>query len=98
MTTFASYGYIKGNNEKNTPIIDPEAAAVVRRIFEMRAKGYKPTQISETLNKEGILPPQDHKYSKMVKTSPQYSHHLWSPTTFKRILNDPIYIGRLEQL
>ena len=43
---------------------------------------------------EGALPPQDYKYSKMGKTSPQYSHHLWSSTAVKRILVNPIYIGK----
>lgn len=41
---------------------------------------------------------RDYKYSKLGKNAPQYSHHLWSPTTVKRILSNPIYIGRLAQL
>lgn len=98
MTTFAAYGYVKGNDANFTPQIDPEAAKVVLRIFEMRAGGYNVTKISETLNSEGILPPQDYKYSKLGKNAPQYSHHLWSPTAVKRILSNPIYIGRLAQL
>lgn len=64
----------------------------------MRAAGWNVTRIAETLNSEGVLPPQDYKYCKMGKTAPQYSHHLWSPTAVKRILSNPIYIGRLEQL
>lgn len=97
-TTFAAYGYVKEDDANFTPQIDPEAAEIVRRIFEMRASGWNVTRIAEVLNGEGILPPQDHKYSKLGKDAPQYSHHLWSPTAVKRILNDPIYIGRLEQL
>ena len=98
MTTFASYGYVKGNDANFTPQIDPEAANVVRNIFEMRASGYNVTKISETLNSEKILPPQDYKYSKLDKEAPQYSHHLWSPTAVKCILSNSIYIGRLAQL
>ena len=97
-TTFAAYGYVKGDDANFTPKIDPEAAEVVRRIFELRAIGWNVTRIAETLNSEDILPPQDYKYSKLGKDAPQYSHHLWSPTAVKRILSNPIYIGRLEQL
>ena len=97
-TTFAAYGYIKGDDANFTPQIDPEAAEIVRRIFEMRTTGWNVTRIAETLNSEGVLPPQDYKYRKLEKDAPQYSHHLWSPTAVKRILSNPIYIGRLEQL
>ena len=97
-TTFAAYGYVKGDDANFTPQIDPEAAEVVRRIFKLRASGWNVTRIAETLNSEDILPPQDYKYSKLGKDAPQYSHHLWGPTAVKRILSNPIYIGRLEQL
>ena len=97
-TTFAAYGYIKGDDANFTPQIDPEAAEIVRRIFEMRAAGWNVTKISETLNSESILPPQDYKYSKLGKDAPQYSHHLWSPTAVKRILSNQIYLGHLAQL
>lgn len=97
-TTFAAYGYIKGDDANFTPQIDPEAAEVVCRIFKMRAAGWNVTKISETLNSEEILPPQDYKYSKLGKDAPQYSHHLWSPTAVKRILSNQIYLGHLAQL
>ena len=97
-TTFAAYGYVKGDDANFTPQIDPEAAEVVRRIFKMRAAGWNVTKISETLNSEEILPPQDYKYSKLGKDAPQYSHHLWSPTAVKRILSNQIYLGHLAQL
>ena len=97
-TTFAAYGYVKGDDANFTPKIGHEAAEVVRRIFELRASGWNVTRIAETLNSEGVLPPQDYKYSKLGKDAPQYSHHLWSPTAVKRILSNSIYIGRLEQL
>lgn len=42
MTTFASYGYVKGNDENYTLQVDLETAAVVRRIFEMRAAVFTP--------------------------------------------------------
>lgn len=97
-TTFASYGYFKGDDEKRTPVIDPVAAAVVRRIFEMRAAGYNMKRIAQVLNDEGILTPDDYRYSLLNKETPHYSLHLWSVETIKRLLRNQIYIGNLAQL
>ena len=38
-SSYAAYGYTKADDEKHTPIIDPEAAEVVRRIFKLRSQG-----------------------------------------------------------
>lgn len=98
MTTFASYGYFKGDDEKRTPVIDPVAAVVVRRIFEMRAAGYNMKRIAQVLNDEGVLTPDDYRYSLLNKETPHYSLHLWSVETIKRLLRNQIYIGNLAQL
>ena len=97
-TTFASYGYFKGDDEKRTPVIDPVAAAVVRRIFEMRAAGCNMKHIAKVLSDEGVLTPDDYRYSLLNKKTPHYSLHLWSVETIKRLLRNQIYIGNLAQL
>lgn len=97
-TTLSSYGYVKGDDEKRTPTIDPYAAGIVRRIFEMRAAGFNAKKIADVLNDEHILSPIDYKYSKLGKEYPLYSHHLWSAQTIKRMLKNPIYLGHLAQL
>lgn len=98
MTTASSYGYVKGDDENCTPQIDPEAAAVVRRIFEMRASGMGHKTIADVLNQEHILPPLDYRYEKLGKPVPIYSRHLWQAQTVKRLLVNPIYIGNLAQM
>ena len=50
------------------------------------------------LNDEGILSPADYHYTKAGKTTPLYSHHLWSTQAVKRILHNPIYIGTLARM
>ena len=97
-TTFSSYGYDKGSDEKCTPVIDPEAAAVVRRIFEMRASGMGYGSITKVLNDEHILIPTDYKYKKLGKEIGRKSVHLWTTHTIRCILQNPIYIGTLVQL
>lgn len=94
-TTYCAYGYFKGDDEKNTPVIDPQAAPVVRRIFEMRAEGKKPKQIADALNAEQIPTPMDYLYQRENKVNPHASVHLWSSSIVLRILGNPIYIGTL---
>lgn len=97
-TPFSSYGYVKGDDDNCTPVIDPYAADIVRRIFEMRAAGCNVKKIADVLNNEHILSPSDYKYSKLGRTNPQHTHHLWSVQAVKRILRNQIYIGNLAQL
>lgn len=75
-TTFSSYGYVKGDDVNCTPVIDPEATEIVRRIFEMRAAGFNVKKIANILNDEHILTPNDYRYSKLGKNTPRDTKHL----------------------
>lgn len=70
-------GY-RWNKEEGRLVIVPEEATLVRRIFEMYRDGYSLSQITETLNSEGIKPMRADKY------------HV---TTISRILDNDIYTG-----
>lgn len=94
----ASYGYVKTDDEKHTPVIDPEAAAVVRRIFGMRAKGITMAHIAEILNAEKIPSPSEYYYGKIGKPNRKSVTNLWCRTSVRRILKNPIYIGTMAQL
>ena len=94
----AAYGYIKGDDEKHTPIINPETAPVVLSIFQMRAQGISPKHIADKLNADGILNPTDYHYSRIGKEPTITMRHLWSGATVKNILKNRIYLGQLAQL
>lgn len=94
----AAYGYIKGDDEKHTPIINPETAPVVLSIFKMRAQGISPRHIADKLNGDGILNPTDYHYSRIGKEPTIAMRHLWSGATVKNILQNRIYLGQLAQL
>lgn len=96
--SYAPYGYIKGDDEKRLPVVDSEAAANVRRIFEMRASGVSPNHIAQTFNDEGILPPADYKEAKFGIPNTRKTHHLWSVTAIKQIVTNPTYLGHLVQM
>ena len=93
----AAYGYIKADDEKHTPIIDEEAAVIVRRIFEQRAKGFSPNQIARQLNADGIETLSDYRYRRKGMENPLVTSHLWNDCMVRSILTNEIYIGNLAQ-
>lgn len=94
----APYGYDKGTDEKRLPVIDPYAAEIVKRMFQMRSQGISPRHIADTLNSEKILIPSDYYYSKLGKPNPRRTNHLWSTDGIKQMLRNPTYLGHLVQL
>ena len=97
-TTFAPYGYVKGDDPNHLPVIDSEAAPIVRRMFEMRAKGITPRHIADAFNDEQIPPPYDHQYALLGKPVPRKTTHLWDGNAVRKMLQNQMYLGDLVQL
>ena len=95
---YAPYGYVKGEDENRLPVRDEPAASNVLRMFEMRASGISPNKIAETFNDEHIPIPSDYKEQKLGIPNTRRSHHLWSCSTVKQIITNPIYLGHLVQM
>ena len=93
----APYGYVKSDTEKKTPIIDEEAAAVVKWIFEMRASGLSPHKIADTLNEENIPNPSKYSMDKYGIVGKRNHFGLWSFCAVNSILNNPTYLGHMAQ-
>ena len=94
----APYGYIKSNTENRLPVPDEPAASVVRRIFELRAKGVSPRHICDMFNEEKIPTPSDYAAVKHGVTTNRSVNHLWYPEGIRRITSNPTYLGHLVQL
>ena len=94
----AAYGYTKADDEKHTPIIDPEAAEVVRRIFKLRSQGMSPRAIGDQLNAENIPIPSDYRCQKKGIVNTKYTRHLWTQVQIRQILYNPIYLGKLAMM
>ena len=97
---FASYGYRKDPDNHNHLLIDPPAAQVVRRIFDLFERGYGKLKIAKTLNQESIPSPSEYKRilgeryrngRRMDKTT------YWTYATVHRILQNQMYAGNMEQ-
>ena len=93
----APYGYVKSDTEKKTPVIDEEAAVVVKRIFEMRASGLSPHKIADILNAEGILNPSRYCLEKYGVVGRRENVGLWSFCGVNSILQNPTYLGHMVQ-
>lgn len=98
IATYAFYGYKKSPEDKHKLIIDPQAAEVVKSIFNMRLGGMKPSQIAITLNRQGILTPAQYKREVehcMRKWNNPDGFNFWTDDAIHRILKDERYTGKL---
>ena len=89
------YGYMKDPNSKGW-IIDPEAAAVVRRIFQMTLDGKGIDQIAAIFYKERILTPVFYwKEKGHNRGGPRSDRepHSWGKATVREILAKQEYCG-----
>ena len=86
----ATYGYIKGTDEKRTFIIDEETAPIVRRIFEMYASGI--------LNEENVPCPGQYAFEKLGHKGKPGDRRLWGQITIASMLKNIVYIGHMPQL
>lgn len=97
---FPAYGYQKDPKDKNKLIIDPEAAEVVRHIFELYLAGNGKQHIAYLLNVDGIPNPTRYKQLKglgYTNGHQKNDYGLWNRTTVGRILKEPMYTGDMVQ-
>jgi len=100
--SWAPYGYRKDPNNKNSLIIDPLAAHIVKKIFNLYKNGIGINKIVQILNKDQVPNPLFYKQINGEKINPNPEkktpkRYLWSPSTVSSILHNQTYIGHLVQ-
>ncbi len=90
------YGYRRDPQDKQHLIVDKEAAAVVRRIFQMVIEGYGVKGIADALTADKVLIPS--AYAKLHNPENDHSKGfhdpcLWSSTAVGYILEKQEYMG-----
>ena len=98
--SFATYGYMKDDIQKNKLIVDEYAADIVRDIFKWKLDGVSPQDIADNLNLAGILSPLEYKKSLGMNFSTPFKANaqaLWSAGSVLRVLKNPVYVGVLTQ-
>lgn len=96
----APYGLMKDPNTKGKLLVDPEAAIIVKRIFQLYLDGYGSMKIAKLFNDEGIPNPTKYKNMHGVnwkKGKIKENLGLWTGVTVRRILKNQMYIGHMVQ-
>lgn len=88
------YGYV-WNEDKTAYVVDEEAAAIVRRIFEWKRQGVSVYAIIERLKAEGVESPERHKRKVGTRSGDNIQGKGWCPSTIRVILQNRAYIGEL---
>ena len=96
LTTFPIYGYRHDSNDREKWIIDPVAADVVRRLYQLVIAGHGTHSIARILVSEKILSPvyhrQFHGIAKYAKDHSQ-NPYAWSAAAVADIIARPEYMG-----
>ena len=91
------YGYRKDPNVKHHWLVDEEAAAIVRRIYQMACEGHGPYEIARILTKEKVDSPgyyfTKHAYGLRRDYMEETHAHDWNGETVSRILDHQEYMG-----
>lgn len=96
--SFAPYGYQKDPEKKGHLIIDPEAAEVIRKIYNLYLEGKGKQGIARILNESGTPNPTEYKrLHGMVRNKKAQGSTLWSYFTITNILTNEVYIGNMIQ-
>lgn len=98
LSAIAPYGYMRDTHKKKHMVIDPPAAEVVRRIFNMIAEGLSAVQTAKILNQECIPTPMLYKQSQSNisrRWHSLYEENFWTDSAIIRIVRDEQYLGKV---
>lgn len=92
LCTNPPYGYMKSPDNKKQWIVDEEAAAVVKRIFDLCVAGKGPMQIAKILTADKVLTVKAYYAKHDGKTMPDNLYR-WDYKSISGILERPEYTG-----
>lgn len=84
------FGYKKIKGKEHRIEIEPEEAAIVRRIFDMALEGLSSSQIALKLHQDGVPTPQQMRNIRSCRESVR---PVWINTKVRNILNNRFYTG-----
>src|SRR5699024_665919 len=90
------YGYNRVKDDKQSIVVDPEAAEVVRHIFQLANEGKSPRAIAEILSAEKVLIPSAYEkenHPEQYNGQQFEDPYIWSVSIVRTILNRQEYIG-----
>ena len=93
----APYGYRKDPENKRKLVVEPDEAAVVREIFDMRISGMNMVDIAKDINERGLPCPAALKINNNTRKT-WHGHSdgfVWTAATIRNILKNEQYTGVL---
>ena len=96
LCTNPPYGYLKDPENKHRWIVDEEAAAIVRKVFDLCVAGYGPTQIAGEITKMHVMNPTAHLKSKGIGVPDNRltaGDYIWQDSTIVHMLSRMEYLG-----
>lgn len=97
--TNVPYGYVMTDYQKREYRVDPIAAQVVQRIYEMYVKGYGYKKIANKLTEEGVPTPKarlKQLWQEQGKTYVGPVGNVWNTASINHIIGNDFYIGTLR--
>ena len=95
----APFGYIRNPDNKYHLLVDPEAAEVVKFIFQLACDGLGYKAIARHLREKGCLNPNAYVNLKNpehhAKSDYWKAPHDWHATSIKTMLHNPTYLGKV---
>ena len=88
------YGYL-WNEDKTAYVVDEDAAAVVRQIFEWKLQEVSVYTIIDRLKADGVESPERHKRRVGTRNGDNIQGQGWCPSTIRGILQNRAYIGEM---
>ena len=95
LTTNVPYGYVKDPENPHRWVVDPVAANVVKRIFNLCMEGRGPKQIANQLKADKVLTPSAYRALQGIKTPNKKPEdpYGWHSSTVVAILERREYTG-----
>ena len=95
LTTNVPYGYVKDPENPRRWVVDPVAADVVKRIFDLCMEGRGPMQIANQLKADKVLTPTAYRALQGIKTPNKKPEdpYGWHSSTVVAILERREYTG-----
>lgn len=94
LSTLPPFGYRKDPNDKEKWIVDEEAAATVKEIFDLYIGGLKINDIAKRLTEEGKETPQLYAMKRGLKYRGRSPYpEIWNNSTIRYILVQMAYTG-----
>lgn len=92
------FGYVYDRDARGHMRVDPEAADIVRRVFELACAGHGPSAIAKKLNDAGTPTPGAYNYLHSVHgmtKDPRQADAKWSASKVANLLRHEAYTGTL---